>query len=609
MNKPNGRNDLLRRLWPLFSKRDKIKLLALVLIQIVLSLLDLLGVLVVGLLGILAINGVQSVSPQGRVAWLLSQIGFLDSSLQVQVGVLGSLAALLFVGKTIASIILGRKSLLFLSRRSAELSTTLISKMLSQTADKLELTTSHDKLFAITSGVHSITVGVVGTAVALISDGLLLTVMVVGLLVVDPVVALSSLVGFGLLGMFLYRIMFKKVGKLARENAALTIKSNEKILEVLQSYREAFVGNRLGSYVEEISSLRYKIADSNAEISFFPNISKYVIESVVVIAALLLSAVQFLTNDAATAIGTLSIFLAAGTRVAPAVLRAQQGALSIRHSMANANSTLDYLDSLSEKALILINKDPLDFNHLGFEPRIEMRGVYFSYPGNSSSTLSEINLDIEAGTVVAIVGSSGAGKSTLADLILGVIEPDLGQVYISGVSPREAISFWPGAISYVPQNIAISNSSIQENILRGVQPTEDTKQRAQDALLAANLTEFAASKSDTPEYLVGENGNNLSGGQKQRLGIARALFSNPKLIVLDEATSALDAVTERAISEMLHELKMTATVILVAHRLSTIRNADLIVYIQDGQIKATGTFSEVKSQVSDFAEQARLIGL
>lgn len=609
MKNTNRRNHLLRRLWPLFSKRDKIKLLALVLIQILLSLLDLVGVLVVGLLGILAINGVQSVAPQGRVAWLLSQIGILDSSLQVQVGILGSLAALLFVGKTVASIILGRKSLLFLSRRSAELSTTLISKMLSQTADKLELSTSHDKLFAITSGVHSITVGVVGTCVALISDGLLLTVMVAGLLVVDPVVALSSLLGFGLLGLFLYRVMYKKVGRLARENAKLTIESNEKILEVLQSYREAFVGNRLSSYVQEISSLRYKIADSNAEITFFPNISKYVIESVVVIAALLLCAVQFLTNEAAGAIATLSIFLAAGTRVAPAVLRAQQGALSIRHSMANANSTLDYLETLSEHSLLPISTQPLDFIHQGFEPRIEMHDVHFCYPGNSSETLSAISLNIEAGSVVAIVGSSGAGKSTLVDLILGVIEPNSGQVYISGISPREAISSWPGAISYVPQDIAISNSSIQENILRGVELTENTKQRAKDALVAASLTDFLITKSNTPEYSVGENGNNLSGGQKQRLGIARALFSNPKLIVLDEATSALDAVTEKAISDMLQGLKTTATVILVAHRLSTIKNADLIVYIEDGQIKATGNFNEVKSTVPNFAEQARLIGL
>ena len=203
---------------------------------------------------------------------------------------------------------------------------------------------------------------------------------------------------------------------------------------------------------------------------------------------------------------------------------------------------------------------------------------------------------------VVLVGPTGSGKTTLVDTILGIIQPTEGFIEISGKAPSEAISTWPGAMSYVPQHIHISKGSVLENIALGY-PVN-----SQVSLLALESSKLAELNLDL-EYEVGENGSNLSGGQRQRLGIARALFTKPKLLVLDEATSALDAETESLISETILSMKQSVTIITIAHRLSTIRGADKVIYIESGEIKAIGSFEEVRLKITNFDSQAKLMGL
>ena len=195
------------------------------------------------------------------------------------------------------------------------------------------------------------------------------------------------------------------------------------------------------------------------------------------------------------------------------------------------------------------------------------------------------------------------------DLLLGVIKPNSGSVLISEVPVAEAITYWPGAISYVPQDIKIANGSIRSNVGLGYPDNVATDDRVNRALETAHLSELVASLDQGLDSQTGEKGSKLSGGQRQRLGIARALFTSPKLIVFDEATSALDGETESLISDSIHSLKGKVTVVLIAHRLSTVREADLVVYLESGEVKATGTFEEVRAQVPNFDHQAKLMGL
>jgi ABC-type multidrug transport system fused ATPase/permease subunit len=210
---------------------------------------------------------------------------------------------------------------------------------------------------------------------------------------------------------------------------------------------------------------------------------------------------------------------------------------------------------------------------------------------------------------VALVGSSGAGKTTLIDVLLGVLPASKGQVLISGLEPTETFSQWPGAVAYVPQNVYVANSSIKRNVILGYLDSMVDESLIWTALEAADLSDYVKSLPNGLDTEVGENGSSLSGGQRQRLGIARALLTKPKLIVLDEATSSLDGESEAAITESFLRLPGDTTVITIAHRLSTVRTADIVLYMSEGAIKASGTFEEVRLAVKDFDSQARLMGL
>jgi ABC-type bacteriocin/lantibiotic exporter with double-glycine peptidase domain len=240
---------------------------------------------------------------------------------------------------------------------------------------------------------------------------------------------------------------------------------------------------------------------------------------------------------------------------------------------------------------------------------VKISNVYFRYKDSPEDAISDLSLLIPPGAFVAIVGSSGAGKSTLADIILGINNPVSGSVEISGVSPLEAINKWPGAIAYVPQNVGLFEGSVFDNLRIGYQDSEAFIPHADRAIQQSHLDEFLSVSELGARLQIGEAGSKLSGGQKQRLGIARALFTNPKLIVMDEATSALDGITESAITDSIQSLRGNVTLIVIAHRLSIVRNADLVLYMQSGKIVCIGSFEEVRQQIDEFDAQARAMGL
>jgi ABC-type multidrug transport system fused ATPase/permease subunit len=290
-------------------------------------------------------------------------------------------------------------------------------------------------------------------------------------------------------------------------------------------------------------------------------------------------------------------------------LRVQQGILTIRGSLGQAQPTLNLIDELGDAPLIENVNDTVDMFHDGFESTICVSGVTLTYPGKPSAAISDISFEIPIGTSVAFVGPSGAGKTTIIDILLGVLNPDTGSVLISGLPPLSAVAKWPGAISYVPQDVVIAAGTIRENVALGYPSEAATNELVMSALKVAHLDKFVRELPHGIETQVGERGAKISGGQKQRLGIARAMFTRPHLLVLDEATSALDGETEANISEAIHALRGSTTVVLIAHRLSTVRNVDLVVYLSDGKITAKGTFEEVRNLVPDFDRQAKLMGL
>ena len=590
-------------------KKDRRKYFTTIVAQMFLAILDLIGVAILGLIGAIAIRGVQSQSPGDRAAKFLNFLGMSQLTFQMQIALLGVFACIFLVSRTLLSMIITRRILHFLSSRSAEISSSLISKLLANENSLLTNENAVKQQFILGPGVSAVAVGILGTFATLAGDFSLFLVITTGVIVVNFEIAILSILIFGGVGFILYFKLHRRAELIGNSLARLSMEADQEIAEIIYGNREIYVRNRRFHYLGRLSQQKRELAFSYAENAFLPNIGKYVLEITVILGAVLVSAWQFLRLDASHAVAGLSIFLIAGTRLAPALLRLQQGFIAIKSHIGVARPTLETLDRVKNFPELPPSNEKIDITHEGFVPRIEIRSLEFSYSFESNFNLVIPDLKILPGETVAIVGPSGSGKSTLVDLILGLLTPEVGQVLISDLKPETAISEWPGSIGYVPQSIYISQTSILENVALGFSGADIDLELATDALENAQLMDLIDELHEGIYSNVGARGSRLSGGQRQRLGIARSLYTKPKLLILDEATSALDGLTENEVSEAINNLKSTMTVLLIAHRLSTVKIADRIIYMENGKIRSIGNFDELRATIPDFDKQAKLSGM
>jgi ABC-type multidrug transport system fused ATPase/permease subunit len=599
----------LRQVLSVYNKKDKEKLLLVAISQIFLAFLDLLGVALLGVIGALSVYGIQSKSPGNRINQILELTNLDQFNFQQQVAILGGIAAFVLIFKTIVSVFLVRKTLLFVSRRGAIISSNLVRDLFSKSVTDLNKYTNQEIIYSITLGVENLTTRVIGSGLMIFSDVVLLIVIFIGLLFVNTSISLSIFLIFSMVGLALNKYMKSSTYKLGIDEAKLGVSSNENIIEALNSYRELTVKNRRGFYIDKIADIRMNLALVTAKKNFMPNLSKYAFEIALIIGSFMIAGIQFTLYNSSQAIASLAIFLAASTRIAPAILRIQQSTIYLRLGLGTVEKTMDMINFARSGHHDKISKGSKSFEHIDFKPEVNIENLNFQYENNQLFSINDLNLFISEGSQVAITGSSGAGKTTLVDLILGVFTNDSDSIKISGLTPLSAFAKWPGSVAYVPQNINIMNSTIRENIAQGYEFDSMDEERIWNALKVAHLDEFVKSMPNGIDTHVGEFGNQLSGGQRQRLGIARALFTSPRLLILDEATSALDGETEALISQTIKELKGKCTVILIAHRISTVMNADKVIFMDGGKIVAEGTFSEVRELSKEFDKQVKLMGI
>jgi ABC-type multidrug transport system fused ATPase/permease subunit len=611
MIRNNYRNSDYFKIFQLVNKADRIKLLLVSFIQIFLSFFDLIGVAFIGLIGSVSVAAISSTKITGRTESVINLLGLQDFSSQFQVAILGLMSAVLMVVKTFSSLYLNRKVIFFLSRRGAVITANLTTSLFKKSYIDVKKQGSQNLIYSLTYGVNGMTTGVLGSSVALIADFSLLVVLIGGLFLVNTTMTIILLSTLTTIATIMYLVIRNKNKRLAMLGAKYSIDASSKIFEAVGSYRELTLRGQRQYFADTIGKTRMLQADAVAQASYLMNLNKYVLEAAVILITLVIAGIQFLLSNALRSVATLTLFFAAISRIAPAVFRIQQNLLNVKSSLGMAQPTLELIYSLK----LSINKEGSDellelapTTHEGFTSDINVSNLSFKYSESGKFAVKDINLKLYSGMQVAIVGPSGAGKSTLVDLLLGLHHPTSGNVEISGINAIDAIERWPGAVAYVPQEIQLVSGLISDNILLGFTKSKANLDSVLKAMKMAELNEYLDDNTIT-EISIGDEGGKLSGGQRQRIGIARALLTNPKILVLDEATSSLDAQTEDNVTSTINKIRKDSLVVIVAHRLATVRRADLVIYMQDGEVKAQGSFEQVRKLIPNFDAQAELMGL
>jgi ABC-type multidrug transport system fused ATPase/permease subunit len=595
----------------LLSARDRRVLIVVTFAQSSLAILDLIGVALIGLVAAMS-TALMGGRVPNSVTSLLGTVGLETANPTNLALALALAAAVLLVFKSLASFFITKRIYSFLAKRQAQVSSDLAERFLSRPLLEVTTPTTQETAYALTSGVNAAVLGVLGSAVVLVSESVLLVVLAIGLAFVDLVVCIFTIVFFVLVALAVHRALASRARRLGARTGKAEIASTASVQEAILTYRELVVSGRREFYVDKFRGLRTTASSAQAGIQVVNMVPKYVFEISLVIGGGLLAASQFLTKDSVAAVAVIAVYLAAASRIMPSMLRLQSSLIVIRSSSGIAESTYEMVERLevwpilehgSTHARVRID----DF--AGFDSTLDIINVSFAFPGESESALDGVTLRVPPGSSLALVGPTGAGKSTLVDIAMGVVRPGTGSVKISGVDPAAAIQQWPGAIACVPQAVHIVEGTIRMNVALGLPPDAVEDADVWEALEKAQLGHFLETQREGLDTVVGERGVRLSGGQRQRLGLARALYSKPRLLFLDEATSALDAETERIVSEAIRSLSGHVSVVVIAHRLATVREMDQVGYLEDGRLKALGPFDVVRQAVPNFERQATLLGL
>lgn len=607
MNTESKNQMLFYRCFRIFSKKDKRKIILMLLAQSSIAFLDLVGVLTMGVIGGLLIYQGKSIDPNSRINILLQNLGVSDLNFKNQLAALGITALFLLTTKSLVSVILMRKSLRFFYIVSSRLSTEIIRKVFSLSISKINENSIQKINYISINGANAITL-IVSNYATLISDLFLTIILIVGLIYTDLQTTIVIIIIFGTTILLLYQFYKTKSYKYGAVRSETSVRANEIFYEAVQGMREIFVSGRIGNYISAIGEKLSQSAVNESRIAFIPSVNKYALEILIVITVFILSLVQFVNSSDAHAIAVITIFLAASTRIVPALLRIQGTLINIKNSKGLTEETFEFIDGLKDEKVPVYSKVKFRKDWKVFNPYIEINNLIFKYSDSENFTLSIPKMEIKPFETVAIVGKSGSGKSTLIDLLLGLNKPIQGEVKISGLAPIDVINQFPGAIAYVPQAFYISNGTLKENLSMGLNLNEITDEDLTRVIEQAQLQEFVSELPNGINSFVGDRGMKLSGGQRQRLSIARALLTNPSILVLDEATSSLDAETENSLTDFFTSISGQLSLIVVAHRLSTIKRIPRIMYMEDGQIRSIGDFESLREINSDFDKQVELAG-
>ena len=595
----------------LLSPRDRKRFWILVIAQMSAGLLDLIGA---GLITLVVLLLVGAFEPNSNSDALLSKLNelqfFADYSLIKLAVVSGIGAALFFLIKSMTCLWLIRKNLVFLGNQHSQIVSRLADRLLKKNLLFIESKSSQETSNAILHGTSYLTIELLGPLAIGLSEATLLILFAALMLWINPILMLCTVIFFGSAGVLLHRILGRWAGEIGAIVAQTSSDGQRELQETIGNFRSITVFGRQEFFVKGIRMQAQKGALAHSTKRFIEQIPKFSLEVTLVLGVLALGISQVSSSNLVSASTTLALFLTIAVRSTPSMLRLQGVFIAMRNATGQAKQTLDFIERLDQE----LDRAPVtDFvrehNAKAFSPELKVSNLSFIYPNNTYPSISNVSFTLNANCSLAIVGKSGAGKSTLVDLLLGLLVPQEGTVLLNGVAPQIALELWRDKIAYVPQETKILSKTILENIVIGIPENKIDFDAVWLALEQVQMDDFVKKLPSGLYTQIGESGLKLSGGQCQRLGLTRAFYLNPELLILDEATSALDPETENHISLAISAFSKKATVVSIAHRLATVRAADYVLYLENGKCQAFGTFQEVRDASPDFATHAKLLGL
>lgn len=595
--------------WSLLTATEKTFFVIRVLARFALNGLDIVAVGLMGILGAITATGISGQT--------LSLFGVqLPGPTATNVVALVVTIAFLFILKGGLAIVFMRWTSVFLAGIEVKNSAKLTRYLFTGSLDRLRRYSRSEIQFLVDRSTNATFSGVLGAMTTLIIEGTLFISIFVMFVAVDWTAALAIAAYIALVVFVLQLATARRYLQSGRNLQKGAVGAGASVLEMADIFREMFVLSKQDFYLSRFVEAKKLSARTGVTLQILKGIPRYVTESGLIIGALLFVVWQLSQGSLSEALLALGIFLAGSMRIMVSLLplqlvwnelRVMQNWVEMAQEiLVKLRDTPELFDTGiyendEERALTTPDVDS------GSAPDLLLESVTFVHQGKIEPTIKNLSMAVTGGSTVAIVGPSGAGKTTLVDLMLGLYEPLDGSVLINGLSPLDIRAQFPGSFAYVPQKPGLVSGSIADNVALGFETVDINEDKVWESLEKAQLASLVTELPDGIHSSLGAHSDGLSGGQIQRLGLARALYSNPRLIVLDEATSALDAVTEASITEAIANLGSETTVVVIAHRLSTIQNADQVHVMDDGQIVASGTFSEVRKRVPMIEEYVKLM--
>jgi ATP-binding cassette subfamily C protein len=386
----------------------------------------------------------------------------------------------------------------------------------------------------------------------------------------------------------------KHLGQEAQHNRAIMVQA---VKEGLEGVKEVRLLQRVNYFTGRLMTSFSRTLQVQRIMQLIQNGLPSLIELITIFGLLGVVITMFASGqESETIIPVLTVFTVALVRMKGAVRSVMRDYTEIRHSSVSLDVVYNGLVGLERQT----DREHQSTKRIAFSESIEIRDVWYRYPGSDAFSLKEINLAIRKGEAIGFVGSTGAGKSTLLDLILGILPPTRGELFVDGQPIHQSLQSWQLNLGYIPQMVFLVDGSIKENVALGIQCQDIDQARLEQAIKAANLLPLINKLPEGVDTVVGERGIRLSGGERQRIAIARALYGDPGVLVMDEATSALDNVTEKTVMQAVEALKGDRTILIIAHRLSTVINCDRIVLLKDGKIDSVGKYYELLESHPEF---------